>query len=118
MDESKRNVLTSSGVDLDGAMERFMDNEQLYWNFLTKFTVNPSFAELEKVVEAKDWEQALNVSHNLKGITGGLGFTHLYDLFCTQVTKLRQNDPTGAALMMDDIMTEYHRLLDIVKGII
>ncbi len=118
MDAEKRNALIAAGTDISGAMERFMDNEPLYWNFLRKFTVNTSFDELEDAIEQCDWEQALTIAHNLKGISGGLGFTHLYDLMCAQVVLFRKDDFNGAAAMMDEITTEHQRLLKVAKNVL
>lgn len=117
MDTSKKQILISAGVDLDGAMERFMNNEKLYHNFLNKFITNPNFTELETLIGQKDWEQALTISHNLKGVSGSLGFTKLYEQLVTQVNLLRQQKNEEAAAMMDDIMAEYHRMMDVINNL-
>lgn len=117
MDAKKRELLIDAGADMDGAMERFMDNETLYMTFLHKFTVTPNYTELKNAIEKDDWEHALEISHNLKGSSGSLGFTHLYELLSAQVADIRKDDRASAAALMDDIMAEYHRLVDAVKDI-
>lgn len=117
MDANKRELLTAAGADMDGAMERFMDNEALYLTFLRKFITNPNFTDLKSAVEKEDWEQALGISHNLKGTSGSLGFTQLYELLTAQVADIRQNNLADAASLMDDIMTEYLRIVEAVRDI-
>ncbi len=118
MDELKKERLISAGVDLSGALERFMDNEKLYENFLRKFVTGSNFEELENAFAQNDWKQALAVSHNLKGVTGSLGFTQLYELICSQVAMLYRDENSSAAALMEKIMPEYRRLLEIAKEIV
>ncbi len=118
MDASQKERLVSAGVDLDGALERFMGNEKLYMNFLRKFNDNPNFTELEKVFAQNDWEQARTISHNLKGVIGSLGFTHLYELICTQLSMLSHGENASAAALMEEIMPERQRLLETTREIV
>ncbi len=118
MDESKKELLVSAGVDLSGALERFMDNEKMYDKYLQHFTTTPNFADLQKALNAEEWRDALAISHNLKGFTGSLGFTHLYELLCSQVSLLRHDDNASAAALMNEIEAEYRRLLDIAKAVL
>lgn len=113
--DAKKELLLAADVDIIGALERFMDNEKLYDTYLRRFVEGASFAELENAIAAKDWEQALGVSHNLKGVTGSLGFTRLYELMCSQVTLFRRNENESAAALMDDITAERQRLLVVAQ---
>jgi len=118
MDESKRKQLVSAGVDIEGAMERFMNNEAMYEKFLHRFMTGSHYEELEKAVSQKDWTQALDLSHNLKGDSGSLGFMKLHGLLSSQVDMLRQDDNSSAAAVMPEIMAEYRRLLKVVNNFI
>lgn len=118
MDQSKKELLVSAGVDLSGALERFMENESLYEKYLQRFATNSSFSDLQNAFSQRDWRDALGISHNLKGVSGSLGFTKLYDLLSSQVALLRQDDNDGAAALMDDILPEYQRLLGIAKQVL
>lgn len=118
MNESQKEQLKTAGVDLDGAMERFMGNEKLYENYLRKFTTGSHFQDLESALSQNDWAQALAISHNMKGVSGTLGFTRLFELLGSQVTMLRQDDNTSAAALMEEIMTEYRRLLGVAGNVI
>ncbi len=117
MDETKRQILADAGADVEGAMERFMNNDKLYWRFLDNFKKNPYLHDLEEALSQKDWERSLEISHNLKGMTGSLGFTQLYEMFITQVKLLREARNDEAAALMNDIMAEHRRIMDHISDL-
>ncbi len=118
MNDLQKEQLRSAGVDLAGALERFMDNEKLYEIYLRRFTENTNFQDLENALAKEDWRQALEISHNLKGVSGSLGFTELYGLLCSQVSMLRQDDNKSATALMEEVMAEYQRLFAVAKKVI
>lgn len=58
-------VLIEAGVDVSGAIERFVGNEQLFARMLKKFIDEPSYGKLCAAIEAKDEKEALEASHTL-----------------------------------------------------
>ncbi len=118
MESAQKELLMSAGVDLTGALERFMNNEKMYELYLKRFVESTNYTDLETALSQKDWREALSISHNLKGVTGSLGFTRLYDLMSSQVAMLRQDDNESAAGLMDEIMAERQRLLKTARKIV
>ncbi len=116
MDEKKKQLLQEIGVDIPGAMERFMQNEEMYWHFLCKLQDNTQFEELKQAIEQEDWEQSLITSHNLKSLCGNLALTRIHQLLTAQVNQLRAGDHAGAAATNGDILKEYERILGLVKN--
>ena len=80
------------GADVDGAMERFLDDEDLYEKCLLTFVDDESFAGVKNALENKDYEQAFNCAHTLKGVAANLGLTPLYDAIVGIVEPLRAKD--------------------------
>jgi CheY-like chemotaxis protein/HPt (histidine-containing phosphotransfer) domain-containing protein len=62
------------GFDLDAGLQRLMGNKRLYRKLLvdfgTKYT--ETAGEIRKALDAKDFDQAHSLVHNLKGLAGNL----------------------------------------------
>ena len=63
------------------ALERFMGSEALLTRFLGRFLEDGNMDALRAAVAAGEWDKALTASHTLKGMSGNLSMTVLYDLF-------------------------------------
>ena len=68
--QEQKERMEKNGFNVAEAMQRFMNNEQLWIKFLKKFKLDTSFGELVKAMEEKDATKAFEASHTLKGITG------------------------------------------------
>ena len=58
MDPMKRERLPPAGVDVDEALERFMQNEALLMRFLGRLPADPTFGQLCAAMEAGDAQAA------------------------------------------------------------
>lgn len=88
----KKEILTDAGVDVDGILQRFMNNEALAERFLKKFPDDETFGKLEEAVETGDYEEAFKEVHTLKGVAGNLGLTRLFACASELTEKLRRNE--------------------------
>ena len=107
MDALKKERLMAAGIDVDGALERFMGNDALLERFLNKFLADRNYAALSAAVEAGDAAEALTASHTLKGVCGNLSMPELFRLLTCQVEALRADDWTRAAGLMPEIDRAY-----------
>lgn len=115
MEQAKMERLASAGIDAADALERFMGSEALLVRFLGRFLEDASLDALRAAVSAGDWDKALTASHTLKGMSGNLSMTALYDLFTRQVALLRQADTAGAAALMPAIEAAYQRAAAAIR---
>lgn len=90
--------LRVAGADMDGAMNRLMNDEKLYATCFNYFMEDPSFAALGEALRAKDYAAAFEAAHALKGVAGNLGLTQLYQLSGQLVEPLRHGRPESADL--------------------
>lgn len=102
-------------IDIPITMDRFMNNEEMYIQFLKKFTENMHFEELHQAISSEQWAEALRISHNLKSVTGNLSLTNLHKLFASQVADFRANKMDEAVALMANIDEERERVLGIIK---
>lgn len=91
-----RGVLALHGVRGDEALARFAGNEQRYRHWLIEFiSAGPAFtAQIREAISQGEHEQAIKLSHSLKGRCGMLGMTELHSIIQTLEMTLRNQEPT------------------------
>ncbi|NLD19398.1 MAG: Hpt domain-containing protein [Clostridiales bacterium] len=102
------------GCDIDGAMERFMDDDELYVTCLDSIISDDNFDKLGNALKDKNYTIAFDCAHTLKGVIANMGLTPLYDTVVKIVEPLR-NGQTGNLLLY------YAQLLeakDYLNGIV
>lgn len=105
------NELEALGVNTQEALRRFSGNSALYVKMLGKLTAAINDMEVMPCIEKEDYEAAVTNAHTLKGVTGNLSLTPLYNAY-TDITNLLRGekyDEAKAALenilpIQDDIL--------------
>lgn len=110
MDAMRKQKLVDAGIDVDSALDRFMNNEMLLEKFLAKFPADPNHAALTEAIAAGDKEKALAAAHTMKGVCGNFSMTQLFDLLTRQVAAFRAGDWDGAVAMMPELDRLYDGL--------
>lgn len=110
MDSVRRQRLMDAGIDVDSALERFMNNEALLERFLAKFPADPNHGRLVAAIAAGDREAALTAAHTMKGVCGNLSMPALFELLTRQVAAFRADDWDGAVAMMPELDRLYDGL--------
>ena len=87
-----KTIMEAYGVDYALTMERFMQQESLYIKILGMLFQDESLAELRTALAKRDLSLAFQAAHTLKGVSGNLGLTPLYDAVCTLVEPLRRGE--------------------------
>lgn len=114
MNPIDKQVLVDAGIDVDGALERFMGSEALLVRFLRKFPADPNFSALETALAAGDCDGAFTAAHTLKGVCGNLSITALFEAVSRQTEQLRAGDLAAAAAMMPALTAQYQ---DVCRAI-
>ncbi|MEG2420170.1 MAG: Hpt domain-containing protein [Oscillospiraceae bacterium] len=103
--------LRNYGADVDGAMARFLDDEVLYGACFSAFLADEAFPALGKALATGDYAAAFDCAHTLKGVTGNMGLTPLYEVLCTAVETMRQGGTQG----LDENYQEICRQLELLR---
>ncbi|MCR5666224.1 MAG: Hpt domain-containing protein [Eubacterium sp.] len=109
MDDLKQK-LSAYGADVEGAMERFIDDIDLYEMCLNELFKDANIVQLKEAVEAGDTHNAFLHAHALKGVVGNLGLTPLYEKLIAQVEPLRVDDSTRMMELYLEVEQEFNRL--------
>lgn len=118
MEETMLIKLKNISVDVDSALERFMQKEDLYVRFLRKFNEDKNFGGLRDCIEMKKFNEAFQYGHTLKGVTGNLGLTPLYERVAELVDLLRNSEEkTYSDADIDEINHMFQEIETIYKQI-
>ena len=82
-------VLEDWGCDINEGLERLGGDEEFYETLLSAFVQENGMDELAKAMRAGDYRRAFEAAHGLKGDTGNLSLTPLYEAVYSLVENLR-----------------------------
>lgn len=115
MDQNIREQLETVGINVDEALERFMDNEGLMLKFLLRFAQDENFALLRQGLEQRDAAAAYTAAHTLKGVVGNLAMQELFRMTSQVVEDLRREDIDTAAGRMETLEAQYRRTVEVLN---
>lgn len=102
------------GLDKEGTLKRFSGNEALMKKFVLKFTQDKTLSGLKLAVQNKDYPSIEETSHTLKGVSGNLGFTKLYEDSAALCNAVREKDFSKA----DSLAPKVIELCESINGIL
>jgi len=77
-------------VNVKEGLARIRDNKKLYRRMLGMFLESGEFAALEDSLMQKDYGKAADSAHAIKGMTGNLSLTELFNVSTKMMEELRQ----------------------------
>lgn len=107
--------LESLGVDLQDADKRFNHNTSFYERLLKKFPAQMVNLPVLTCYNEGDLKAALENAHTIKGMTGNLSITPLYNAYSDAVTLMRANDYPAAIDKIKDIEELQNQIIDTIN---
>lgn len=108
--------LKGLGVDVNEALDRVMGDEDLYvmmlGMFLSSVAENPVSPE---DFNGADLEGLTKRVHTLKGITGNLGLTPLFNSYTESLGLLRSGDGKGAKAVYEKLLPVQTSIIDCIQ---
>ena len=98
--------LKEAECDVEGALARFLDDEDLYVQFYGELLKDEAFNNLGVALEEGRLYEAFEFAHTLKGIIGNMGLTPMFNIVCDIVEPLRINS-------VDGVKENYKELLSL-----
>ncbi len=96
--------LKEAECDVEGALARFLDDEDLYEQFFCELLNDEAFGKLGLALEENRIRDAFEYAHTLKGVIGNMGLTPLFETVCEIVEPLRIGSTDG-------VLVKYYELL-------
>ncbi|MBD5550906.1 MAG: hypothetical protein HDQ96_06995 [Lachnospiraceae bacterium] len=112
-----RDELESLGVNVDEGIDRVMGDEAFYETMLGIFvdTVNENKINLEDF--AKDnVEDLIGQVHMMKGMTGNLSITPLFNGYMEVLGLLRDGKPKEAGVAMEKVLPVQEKIVECIKN--
>lgn len=107
--------LKSLGIDLDGALQRFLGKKSIFEKMIKKLPKAVEDNPVQEFFEKKDYDKALANAHTLKGLTGNLSVTPLYEAYTEICDKIRGNDHDGAYEVFKNILPKQEEIITYIK---
>lgn len=112
--EEKLMMLAEWGVNIEETMERFLDDKELYVSMLGRFAEDEEFTQLGNAISTKEYNQAFEYAHSLKGVSANLGLTPLYVAICEIVEPLRNEEYDNLNLLYQAVMDRFGEAKKII----
>lgn len=111
-----RDELESLGVNVTEGLDRVMDDMPLYEMMLGVFvdTVNENPISLEDFA-GDDLEELINRVHMMKGMTGNLSLTPLFNSYVEILGLLRENRPKEGQAVMEKLVPVQLKIIECIE---
>ncbi len=108
-------MMSDYGADVKTALVRCANKEELYLKLVKKVPDTQDFGKLKDLVEAKDYEQAFEVAHGLKGVLLNLSITPLANPVVTMTEMLRAKEDADYSPYLEQMMTKLDELKALIE---
>lgn len=110
------NSLKEYGANVDEGVGRCMGNEALYLKLVTTIPTEKRFASLREQLEANNLDGAFESAHALKGVTGNLSLTPLYNPLVEITEHLRSREEMDYSELLSEILKQKDNLEELCKN--
>lgn len=98
--------LKEFGADTADGLRRCVNKEDFYLRMVDMVLRDRNFDRLAMAVASKDAKEAFEACHALKGVTGNVALTPIYEPVCALTEQLR------GATELGDISALYNQIMD------
>lgn len=110
-----KNKFISAGNDYSALLERTCGDEELIMMLMQMFLDDDSWNSMCSFMESGETENAFRSAHSLKGSSGMLGFTALFEKMKVITDMLRVGDLDGAKGVFDETKSAYEAAVELVR---
>ena len=108
-------ALNDFGVNTAEGLTRCLNNEQFYFRLIGKAVADPGFEKLKDAIAAGDMDKAFELAHALKGVTGNLALTPLFEPVSEMTELLRTHADADYGTMVDTLLERRQVLVELCK---
>lgn len=117
MTTEQKDKLETLGVNLEETLERFVDNEALYFKCLNKLLDDKNYGEMISSIQNGDHASAFEAAHALKGVSANLGLNILYKEMRIITEVFRAGNLDFDSDNLKRIETAYNDVINTIKSL-
>jgi len=103
------------GANVEEGLSRCMGNETFYFRLVSIVPNEANFAKLKSSIEAEDLDTAFEAAHALKGVTGNLALTPLYQPVFEITELLRARTKMDYSALLNQIFDKKNELEKMIQ---
>lgn len=107
--------LKELGVDVDGGLKRINGNEKLYTKLLGSFIKSVNTYQVGVDFDGNDLEEVIEKTHAIKGVSGNLSITPVYESYTKIVDLLRTGKPEEAREILEQILPLQDQIVECIE---
>ncbi len=104
-------------IDVEGSLARFAGMESMYIKFLKKLPEDENYRKLKEAVDGQNNEEIEVSAHTLKGISGNLGLTGIYDKSSRIVSAVREHREQEIPGLMEELSAEMEKACELIRAL-
>lgn len=116
MENTTKNLLTEAGINVEAAMHRFLDDEEMYFEFLNEFLEDDLINRLKQAVNSGQIQESFDIAHTLKGVCANLSIDSMSRIVNPMVEILRSNSLAGVREAVSELWITYGQVSEVIKG--
>ena len=108
--------LRELGVDVDDGLKRINGNEKLYTKLLGSFIKAINTYNVQPDFDGTDYNDVIEKTHAIKGTSGNLSITPVYEAYTKIVDKLRGGDPETAREILKEVLPVQEKIVACIES--
>ena len=115
MNDKQMHALALRETDIQGALKRLNDNEELYAFCLKSFLDDDTVFRLNEALKDGLWDDAFTAAHALKGLAGNMGFVPLMHATGQLLIIIRGGRTKEISEYLERVNSHYRDIIDAIK---
>ncbi len=117
---SVKELYESFGGDYNRAVQTMM-NDACVTRMLSKFVANNSYSDMINAYKEGNLRTVFEAAHSLKGVSGNLALTPLYEkasVICEKTRNLKENESVNLDIEIKDFEETYNSIVSSINNLI
>lgn len=107
--------LKELGVDIDGGLKRINGNEKLYTRLLGSFVKAINTYQVSTDFDESQIDEMIEKTHAIKGTSGNLSITPVYEAYTKAVDLLRTGKPEEARTILEQVLPVQEKIVACIE---
>jgi len=107
--------LKGLGVNTDEGLQRIGGNSSLYERMLVKFKDMLKDSPVRMDFDCSDYSDVADAVHTIKGTSGNLSVTPIYESYSEIMKLLREQQPEQAKKVLEKVLPVQNAIIDCIE---